>query len=142
MSLAYRKRFSEQINERVLYDIDIHQDRVKCYPVHEYIIVTTSDKSTSKCHKCAGVHDSIWSSLQLFHCFYLSDRKFVALIIFFFFTRQNLHSRKMGCVSEVLLARTRPIGIRRAIFPGLYIFFVIYLFFKDKKVFRRIMLSS
>ena len=36
---------------------------------------------------------------------------------FFFFTRQNVRARKIGRVPEVLRARTRPIGIWRAICP-------------------------
>ena len=40
---------------------------------------------------------------------------------FLFFTRQNVRARKIGCVSEVLRARERSIGIGHghAICPGL-----------------------
>ena len=38
---------------------------------------------------------------------------------FFFFTKQNVRSRKIGCVSEVLHARTHLIGIGWAICPDL-----------------------
>ena len=38
---------------------------------------------------------------------------------FLFLTRQNVRARKIGRVSEVLRAGTRPIGIGLAICPGL-----------------------
>ena len=38
---------------------------------------------------------------------------------FLFFTMQNMHSRKIGRVSEILGTQARPIGIGRAISPGL-----------------------
>ena len=38
---------------------------------------------------------------------------------FFFFTRQSVRARKIGHASEVLLERVFPIGIGRAICPGL-----------------------
>ena len=40
-------------------------------------------------------------------------------VFFFFFTKQNVRSRKIGCVSEVLHARTHLIGIGSAICPDL-----------------------
>ena len=55
-----------------------------------------------------------------FPLLYLFECKFVYLIIFFFFfTRQNLHARKIGRVSEDLRAQARLTGIGRAICPGL-----------------------
>ena len=41
------------------------------------------------------------------------------MCFFFFFTKQNVRSRKIGCVSEVLHARTHLIGIGWAICPDL-----------------------
>ena len=38
---------------------------------------------------------------------------------FFFFTRQNVRARKIGCVSDVFRALTRPIGIGYASCPDL-----------------------
>ena len=38
---------------------------------------------------------------------------------FFFCTNQNVSARKIGCTSEVLLARGRPTSIACAIFPSL-----------------------
>ena len=39
--------------------------------------------------------------------------------VFFLFTGQNVRSRKIGRVSEVLLTQAHPTGIGRAICPGL-----------------------
>ena len=41
-------------------------------------------------------------------------------MFFFFFTRPNEGARKIGRVSDVLRAPALPIGIERAICPGLY----------------------
>ena len=51
-----------------------------------------------------------------FSLFYLFDWQ---IYYFFFFTRQNVRARKIGRASEVLCTRPSPIGIRRAICPGL-----------------------
>ena len=42
-------------------------------------------------------------------------------MVFFFFTRQKERARNIGRLSEVLLARARPIGIGRTICPGLLV---------------------
>ena len=47
---------------------------------------------------------------------------------FFFFTRQNVCPRKIGCISEVLYFGAFPIGIGRAICWGLYSPLVLPLF--------------
>ena len=41
--------------------------------------------------------------------------------VFFFFMFQNVRARKIGRVSEVLRVRASPIGIGRAICPGLLV---------------------
>ena len=58
-------------------------------------------------------------SESFFIFFYLFDCKFVDLMVFFFFTRQNMHTQKIGCISEVLCTRAHLITMEHAICPGL-----------------------
>ena len=107
-----------------LHDRDLHHEIFKYFWIHKYI----------KQFWCYHMyqHQNITSVLVFtlvfgIHCnfslFYQFDYKFVDLMVFFFFTRQNLHTQKIGHISEVLHAQACPIGIGCVICPGLYLHF-------------------
>ena len=68
--------------------------------------------------KKTSVPDSIWSPCTFFIAVFIRLKTYRSNG-FFVFTKQNVRTWKIGHVSEVLRAQTRPIGIGRAICPDL-----------------------
>ena len=71
-------------------------------------------KTLSSYYKYASVNDYLEFTV-IFSLFYIFDKNFADLMFFFFFIRQNVHTRKIGHASEVLHDRARPTGIGHAI---------------------------
>ena len=120
--LTFLTIFGQKYHQRCLkssgYTFGLFQSRqlIKCFPIHE-LIKQFWRHQTCKLYQnrlafviVFGIHCNFFIVLFIQLKTYSSN-------VFFFFTRENVHAKKIGL--EILLAQPRPIGIGRAICPAL-----------------------